>query len=255
MTTEMEGAPSEPLAPQAEPPKSGFARLAGALFAPVDTFRDIARKPDILVPLVAILLVAVVGAMVMAPRVDFETAMREQIAKSNPDMPTEDTERMVRFTAAFSKAMVYASPVINVIFFAIIAGILLLVFRLFGGEVTFKQAFSVTLYAWLPLLVQGIVGVIIMLGRGSVSAEDLSNLVMSNLGFLVDMKANPVAFALLSSIDVFTLWSLALFIIGFSFISQMSKAKSAAIILSLWAVMVLAKVGFAAAFAERAAGA
>ncbi|HEU4521364.1 MAG TPA: Yip1 family protein [Thermoanaerobaculia bacterium] len=241
--------------PAAEPAKSGWARLAGVLFAPVETFRDIARKPDIIIPLVAIVLVSAVIAIVMAPRVDFESAMREQMAQSNPNLAKDDLDRMVRFSTALSKAFVYVSPIINVIIFAIVAGILLLAFRLFGGEGTFKQAFSVTMYSWLPMIIGGVAAIIVMLVRGTVSAEDLSTLVMSNPGFLVDMKENPVAFAFLSSIDVFTIWTLVLFIIGFSFLSRMPRGRSAAIVLTLWGLMVLTKVGFAAVFAGRAAGA
>jgi hypothetical protein len=77
-------------------------------------------------------------------------------------------------------------------------------------------------------------------------------LVRSNPAFLVDMKANPVLFSLLSSIDLFTIWTVVLLIIGFAFVARVSKAKSAAIVISLWAVALVIKLGFAAIGAAKA---
>ena len=47
-----------------------------------------------------------------------------------------------------------------------------------------------TLYAWIPLVIQSVVSTIILLGRGTVSADELTNLVMSSPGFLVDAQDN-----------------------------------------------------------------
>lgn len=245
-----ESSPTPPPAEAASSRKGGFQRIIGVLFSPGETFRDIAAKPDFLAPIIVILIVSIASSIVIAPRVDFESAIREQMEESGKMSPA-DVDRAVRFASAFAKAMLYAAPVINFIFFGVIAGVLLLAFRLFGGEGGFKQALSATLYAWMPMIIAGLIGMIILLARGSVSADQLANLVMSNLGFMVDQKENMVAFALLSSIDVFVIWTLALLIIGFSHLSKMSTGKSAAIVLSLWAVILVFKVGFAAMGAAR----
>lgn len=225
-------------------------RVAGALFSPGETFADIARRPDILVPLVIIMLVALISTIVVVPRLDFESMMREQL-EQNPNMSQEDIDRVVRFGAASGKVFAYASPILNIAILAIIAGVLLLAFRLFGGEGNFKQAFSVTLYGWLPFVIKGILATIIALSRQTVSADQLENLVKSNLGAFVDPKQQMVAFALLSSIDLFTIWVLVLLIIGFAHVSRLSRAKSAAIVVSLWLVTVIFRVGLAALGAAR----
>lgn len=243
MSGSIESSPMASPGPPAAPAKSGFHRMAGVLFSPAETFADIARRPDILVPLAVIIVISIISSIVVMPRIDFESAIREQMSEAGGEMSPEDRDRMVRFSVGAAKALGYASPLLNIIIFALIAGVLLLAFRLLGGEGTYKQAFSATIYAWMPLIIQGILGLIILMARGSVPAEQLPNLVMSNLSFLVDMKENPVAYSFLSSIDLFTFWSLALFIIGFSFVARVSRAKSAAVILTLWFVMILVKVG------------
>jgi hypothetical protein len=62
-----------------------------------------------------------------------------------------------------------------------------------------------------------------------------------------------MAFALLSSFDIFSVWFLALLIIGFAYVSRLSKAKSAAIIISLWICVLLLKLIGPAMQALRAA--
>ena len=255
MTSDPAATPQPSTTAEVVPATNGLKRVAGVLFAPVETFRAIAARPDILVPVAVIVIISILSSIIIAPRVDFETAMREQFAQAGRNMSQEDMDRAVRFSTAIAKAMIYVAPLLNMIFFAAVAGILLLAFRLFGGEGNFKQAFSVTLYSWMPMMIAAIAMLAILIARGNVGAEELNSLVMSNLGFLVDMKENPVVYALLSSIDVFSFWTLALFVIGFSFLSGLSRGKSAAIVLTLWVVMIVIKVGFAAMGAARAAGA
>jgi hypothetical protein len=78
--------------------------------------------------------------------------------------------------------------------------------------------------------------------------------VKSNPAFLVDMKEQPILFSLLYNFDVFTIWTIFLLIVGFSTLSKTSKAKAATIVLSLWAAMIVVKLGFAALAASRMKG-
>jgi hypothetical protein len=229
-----------------EPKPNAFQRIVGAVIAPTATFASIARRPDFLVILVLYIVLGFASAMLMMQHVDFESGIREQMASSNKNMKEEDLDRVVRFSSAFAKGAMYASPVLGVAIYAIIAGVLLLAFRAMGGEGTFLQAFSTTLYAWVPMLIKSVLAVVILMTRGSVDLQQLNNLVMSNLSFLVDMKEQPVVYALLTSLDLFTIWTLALMIIGFSYVAKVTRTRSAAIILSIWGVVVFAKLGMAA---------
>lgn len=247
MTSDI-GSTQPPSQPAAAPPTrtNSFARIGGALFAPNETFKEIAVKPDIGIPLAILLIAGFISAVIIAQHVDFGTATREALEAQGRQMSAEEMDQAVRIGSAFGKAVTYFSPVLSVIFFVVIAGVLLLAFRMLGGEGNFKQAFSVTLYAWFPQLIKGILMTIVIMTRKDVPADQLGNLVMSNPGFLLDPKQQAVLHALVSSIDLFTIWTVVLFIIGFSFVSGMSKAKSAAIVVGLWLVAVIVKLGFAA---------
>ncbi len=224
--------------------------MVGVLFSPDETFRDIARKPDVLVPLIVILVISTISGILLAPRMQFDS-MRTQIAARNPNMSSDDIDRGVRIAGAIGKVSAYASPLIALIAFVIIAGVLFIAFRLFGGEGTFRQAFSVVTYSWIPRVIQGVILTIIIAVKGTIDVNDVSTLVRSNLAFLTDMSEHPVLFSLLSTFDVFTIWTVVLLIIGFAWVSRFTKARSAAIILSIWIFITIVKLGFAAIGAAR----
>jgi hypothetical protein len=251
MTTDSAGLP--PPAASPEPPaKNTFQRFAGVLFAPADTFRDIARRPDIVVPLIVLVVISFVVTALIIPRMDFEAAFREQMSQQNRNMSDADLDRAVKMGSAFGKVMAWTGPIWGILIWVIIAGVLLLAHRLFGGEGNFKQAFSTVLYSWVPLIISGIVTGIVAMARGEIDPTGMQTLVKSNPAFLVDMKDNPILFAALSSLDIFTIWTIILLVIGFATLSRLSRAKSAAIIVSLWLVTVVVKLGFAALGAARA---
>jgi hypothetical protein len=217
-------------------------RVIGVIFSPDATFASIAKRPDWVLPLVLLLITSLVAGFIIAQHVDFGSAARESM-EQNKNMPPEQVEKAVRIASSIGKVLTYLSPVLSLIGLLVIAGILLLAFRLFGGEGDFKQAFSVTCYASIPSIIKSAVTLIIMVARGGIMpVTALATLVPSNLGFLTDMKTNPMAFALLSSFDIFSVWFLALMIIGFAYVSRLSRAKSAVIMISLWFVVLLLKL-------------
>lgn len=245
MTTAVADLPPAPEAPK----QNVFARFAGVLFTPAETFAGIARRPDILAPLLLIVVVGYLTTAVIIPRVDFDSMMAMQaqtMRKQNPNISDADLERIERFATATTKVTMWISPLLGVLMYAAIAGILLLAFRMMGGEGTYKQAFSATLYGWAPLLLFGIIMTIVVLARGSFDPTEAATMVKSNPAFLVDMKEQPILFSLLSAIDLFTIWTVILLTFGFAALSKMSRGKAAAIVVSLWVMFIIVKLGFAA---------
>ena len=252
MTTDANTAPpTEPAAPEA--PLGFLQRLGGVLFSPDETFRDIAARPRILAPLALLLAVAIAGAAILVPRMDFETMMRDRLEHSDKaaQMSPADMDRAVRMGSSFGKMIGYTSPVVAIGIWALIAVALWLTFRLFGNEGAYNQAFAVTLYAWIPLTINSIIGLVVAMTRSSIDPESMATMVASNPAVLVDLHAHPVLFSFLSSLDLFTVWTIVLLIFGFAQVARTSKARSAAVVLSWWAVFLFFKVGFAALGAAR----
>jgi hypothetical protein len=241
MTVGQDNAIATP-APGAEPKPNPFQRIIGVLFSPDATFQSIARRPDWLVPLVLLLLVALAAGIIMAPHMDFGAAAREAM-EQNKNVSPEQIDKAVRISASIGKVVMYIAPVLSLIGLLVIAGVVLLAFRIFGGEGDYKQAFSVTCYASMPTIIKSVVTLVIVVAKGGiVPAQAMQTIVRSNLGFLVDYKTKPMAFALLSSFDIFTVWFLTLLIIGFAYVARVSKVKSAVTIISLWILVLLLKL-------------
>ena len=229
--------------------KNSFARLAGVLFAPAETFRDIARKPDVLIPLLVFIVIGYVTMFIAMPHYDFDAAFAQQaemVKKKNPNVSDSDLEQMGKFTKATMKVMQFVGPFFMAVWWLIVALVLFGAFRIMGGDVTFKQAFSATLYAWVPLIIFSIILTIVVVMRGMVDPSDIATVVKSNPAFLVELKEQPALYTLLATFDVFTIWTIVLLIFGFAAASKFSFGKSAAIVLTLWIVMTIVRVGVTA---------
>lgn len=250
--TDIQTAPPPP-PPAPATPTGSLERLGGALFSPDETFREIAERPNVLVPIAILVIVTLISSVLLIPRMDFETMMRDQMERSGKtaQMAPGDVDRAVRIGSSFAKVVGYTSPAVIVIMAVIVAGALLLTFRMFGGEGTFKQAFSVTLYAWLPIIIRSAIGTVVGVFKGTIDPQQVQTMVASNPGIFVDLHEHPVLFSLLSSFDLFTIWSIVLLIIGFAYVARTSKGRSAAVVLGWWFAVIFFKVGFAAFGAMR----
>lgn len=227
-------------APEASNP---VAMMFGALFAPAETFEKAARRPVWLVPLIIYVLLSIAGTVMVMPKLDFESAVRAQLEKSGQEIDEKQLEMII----SIQKPIVYVSSVVMIpIAILIIAAVHMGGFRAFGGGGSFGQYFSVTVLAWMPLLVQSLIGQVVILTRKSISVEQLQTAVMSNLGFLTSPIDNPARFALLSSIDVFSIWVIVLLVIGFRIVSKLPRAQAIGIVVVFWLIYVIGKTGMAA---------
>jgi len=234
--------------PEAAPPAalSPFARIAGIFVSPVETMRDIARRPDFLVPLLLVIIVSMAATAVAMRHIDFAADIRASFEDSGRKMSAEQTARAMKWGVTIGKTAAWASPVMLPAWWAIYAGIVMMLFRMFGADMTYGQSFAVKVYSVLPGLLRGIITAIVVSTRGTVSARSMATIVRSNAGFLVDVQAHPVLFTLLTSLDVFTLWALVLSIIGYAYAANVSRTRAALAIESLFLFGLFLSVGFAA---------
>lgn len=242
------------IAPAVESPlpekhSNPFSRIVGVLTSPSQTFAEIARRPDWVVPALVMVVISYISVFIMSKRVDFETVYREAFEAQH--IPPQQQEQMLRWAVAFGRAIMYVSPLLAVGGVVVAAALLFLGLRLLGGQLTFLQAFAVTIYSWMPHVIAGIIALIVGMTRKSFTVEELQTLVHSNPAFLVHLKTQPMMFNFLSSLDVFSVWTIVLLVIGLSIASNLSKAKTAGVVIVLWAVFVLFKVGQGALAAMR----
>ncbi len=221
---------------------SSFGRILGVLVAPVKTFRSIAERPTWVVPLVVFVLAIALMTFTMFQKVDFEEAMREQMAAQGQEVPPE-AENMGGIMKGCAAVSAIVFPVIMVLVFA---GIYM-IFNLFGGQLRYKTSLSVVAYASMPAAIMALLSIPVILSRQELDMVQLQSgrVLASNLAFFAPEDASPRLVALLGSLDFFSLWSLILTIIGFHLAARVSKVTAAAVSSVVWVLVVLFGVAMA----------
>lgn len=231
--------------PPAAAPKSNPAqRIGGVIVAPDGTLREIAARPDWVVPLILILLVSILTNILGSPHVDFETSVRESLEDRN--LSPDEIEQGLEFSRIIQKFLIPLTILMVPLSLLILAAATWLAFRVMGGEGTFRQSWAIALYAWIPQLIKMLIVTLLILRAGTVTMEEVQTILKSHPGALVDPSEQPMMFAFLSSLEIFNIWTLVLLGIGFSYAHLTSRARAFTIVLVLWVVVVLGKIGLAA---------
>ena len=245
--------PSDPLGPAAPPPPAEkpnpWARLIGVLTAPTATFRSIAARPTWGVALAVFVIVAIASTAVLVPRIDraqMREQMREEMAKRG-GAETADEEALAVMERA-SLGCVASAGVGGSLVVCFLLAALFLAFNLVGGEIDYRTSLAVTTHGLMPWALLSLLAIPVMLGRGSLDMQELQRgggLLPSNLTVLAPEDASPRLFALLASVDLFTLWALALLIVGYHVAARVSKGMAAGVIIGFWLLWVGIKVALA----------
>jgi hypothetical protein len=245
---------SEEPSPEVTGPEGTGGRLVGALFSPRATFESVARKPSWLVPLLLLMAVSVTVVYSYSHRVGWRGFMEKQmaqnsrIAQMSPQQQKVLLERQVRLAPILGYA---GSTVGTVVIVLVVAGLFLGAFNIvFGTTIRFKQSLGITTHAFLPGVVKGILGLVVIWAKPP-EGIDLQNLVMSNAGAFLSANAANWMKALFTSFDLFAFWIMALLAVGYAAAGSSRKLKvgsALAVVVSLWLIWVLGIVGFTAMF-------
>jgi hypothetical protein len=240
--------------PQETAPLSQVQRVINTFIAPSKTFTDLRRSASWWLPFLIGAIVAVMFVYVVDQKVGFRKVVENQIriqpkqADRLERLPADQRETAMQQQTGFWKVFSYVSPVVGLIFYLIITSALFATFKFAAGaDIRFKTMFALVVFAWLPQIFVSLLAILSLLAGVSSDGFMIQNPAATNLGALVDPTSSPAVFALLSSIDIFTFWSLALMAIGVTCISKVKRASAFAIVFGWFAFWVLVKVGLAAA--------
>ena len=245
----MSATASAPSAPSKE--LSEFARLSGIIWEPGATFRDIAARPRWWPPLVVVIALSLVFSSIFTQRGGWEHFFRQQMETNSrmQNMPADERAKTMAIQVKVGPYFAYGGAIIGILCFALIAaGIFLFLFRtLLGAELSFKQVFAICCYSFVPLIFSTLMALAVMLLKEP-DQFDLQNPVLTNIGAFMDSVSTPKwLYALASSVDVFSLWVMALMATGLSAAARkIFWTTSFMCVLGTWLVYVLLKVGGAA---------
>jgi hypothetical protein len=259
------GAPHQQDQPRVEEPArlGSVARLTGTLLSPGETFADVNRKPTWIAPMIIAIATVLASTFFFQWRVhpDWDSIMRNQIKKrmerSNQSLTEEQMQQQVAFSKSIAKFFPIIGAIVTPIIYVILAGIFALGLMFIQAKTTFKKILSVV--AWSSAAV-GIIATVVTIaslmvrdeeGLRSIDPTQSAGIVPSNLAVFLPSTASAVLKAVAASLDIFTIWILILLSIGFASIAGSRKIKTgntATVVFGFWAVYVLLKIGWAAAF-------
>jgi Yip1 domain len=224
---------------------NAWSRIAGVIFSPVETLRSVSEQPDWIAAFAVLIVISVGANAIIAPHIDVAATVRQQM-ESRKNVSEAQIQAAISFGTKMAKFSIVIAFVAVPVVLLVMAGVLHFAFRAFGGEGTFAQAWAVTVYSSIPGMLLVIIMTVLAAFRGSMTQQDLTLMVKSNPGAFLDPMEMPVLYAFAKAIDVFAIWRVALLTVGFSFVSRLSRGRSAGIVVSLWAVIVIFQVAFAA---------
>jgi len=230
-----------------------LARLTGVVWSPGTAFSDIAARPRWWPPIVVLILASLIFTYTFTQRVGWERFFRQQ-AETNSrmrDMPADQKEQTIAAQIRFGPIFSYGAIVVGFPIMGLAtAGVFLLLFRIvFSAALSFRQAFAIVCYSWVPLLFGSIMALAVMLLKNP-EEFDLNYPTLTNIGAFLEPASTPKwLLSLGTSIDIFTIWVLVLLATGFSAAGRkISWGSAFAGVMGTWGVYVLVKMGFAAAF-------
>ena len=244
--------PAPAAAPQAA--ISPFGRILGVFFSPKPTFEDIVRKPSWILPTALILLFSLAAIIALNSHFSWRDYISQQIEKSPraAQLSAEDKERQVEMSAKYSPAFAYVfGLVLPICGLLVIALVLWGAFNLMVGPGTnFKTALAIVSHAVIPASIVGTILFVTVLFLKPVGMFDLDNPIATNVAALLSDDAPKWLVALGKNIDLLEFWKLILLPIGFAAVypKKLKGAKSFRIVLGVFLVYLVLRVGLAFAF-------
>jgi hypothetical protein len=234
---------------------SSFGRLIGVLVSPGKTFRSIAERPTWLVPFLVLMALSLGVGMLLMSRVDPGEMVRYQFEKFGDRIPPEQVEKAVEDAENMTPARKLLQTAIGLpvaaLLYAALAAVFLVIFKVLGSQMTFKQSLSTYLYGLVPVgVVSTLINLPLMLARESIDPEEAmgGGVLVASPAILASEETSAVIRSLLGSLNFFTLWTLVLLAIGYRIVARVSIAVSAGAVFTLWLLYVAGKAGFAALF-------
>jgi Yip1 domain len=255
----MAAAPLPPVSapvPSSEPAAlSQGARIIDTFIAPSKTFADLRRNASWWVPFLLMIVVSSAMVYTAGQKIGFRKIMENQM-QAQPKtqdrlerLPANQREQQLEQGANVTKIISYVFPVITLVIWLIIAGVLFATFKFAAGAgVSFKVSLAIVVYSALPLMLKTLLAMLSVVAGINPDSFSFQNPVASNPGYFMNPAGNVFLYSVASGLDIFAIWTLVLTAIGFTCVSKVKSGPAYAIVFGWWAVFTLAGAAVAGAF-------
>ena len=230
-------------------------RVAAIFSAPSKTFEDIKRGnrswwlPFIILAIVGYILFAAVTTKIgMQQVVDNQIHLNPSQEEKLAQAPPESRETAKKISLYVTEGIFIANPLLVLAGIAICSLVLMATINFgFGGRAKFGSVFAMWMYASLPGVIKVLLGVIVIYAGAAPESFNIKNYAPTNIGaFLNPLDTNKALYALASSLDIITIWTMVLLGIGIATVAGVKRSSGYIAVFGWWAVIVLIGVGWAA---------
>lgn len=232
-------------APQPEP-LSQIGRVVNTFFAPTKTFTDIRRSASWWLPWLLVVVCSVAFFQVIEQKIGLEQIIQTEISRSSrasqfEQLSPEQRARAMQMQTTIYKYIGYASPVMTLLVFVVMAAVLLAAFNFgAGAELKFPTALAIVAYSSLPGIVSALIGIVSLLAGANPEGFNIRNPVASNPAAFMDFSAHKFLYGMATALDVFTIWTIVLLAMGFSINGKVKRGTSFGIIVGIYLIYKLA---------------
>lgn len=229
-------APDEPIATP-EPTASRWEDFVDIFYAPASVFARRANSGfgiPLLVVTVLVGLIFLANMGVMQPIMDAEfSRSAAAMMKKNPQLTAEQMAQGRAFGEKFASIGVFIITPVMIFFTGLMVW---LVGKLFDAKESLSAALMVASYAAVPKILAAIAGGVIALVSDPATLNGTFRASAGVGRFLDPDTTSPVLIALLGRVDVFTIWTTVLLVIGLSVTGRIPRSRAAIAGILIWFV-------------------
>ncbi len=236
-----------------------LGRLVSVFHAPGRTFAELARSPTIAAALIATALAGAFAATAVSRATDLDALARHAFEQQMESMPGTFTRNMseadqremfegsrdaLRLTRNFAPVLGAAGALISPL---VAAAVFLLVFGLLGAQGSYRLILATVIHAgWPAVATSSLLTGLVAWVSYPLTPERAEAPLRSNLASVLG-GLDGAAQAVASRVDLFLAWEVVLTGLGLAIVLGVTRGRSFAVVLALWALTTAAVVGIALA--------
>jgi hypothetical protein len=253
--------PRTPAGTDAPPPMSEAEKITSVFYEPARVFQELRVRPYWGTAFLVIALSVAVFQIAYTQRIGADTIALATIDKTIEGgfIPADNAAQIRENAAAdartpFAKVAAGINGIVGTfVLLAILAGLYMLGVLVSGARIKFWQAFSVAVFAALPIVVlQNLISLLLLYIKSPDDIDPIKGqrgLAHADLGVLFNPAEHPYLYVLGSSIGLFTLYGLWLTATGLRHAGEKVTSGTAwSIAIGLWLITLLLGLGAAALF-------
>ncbi len=228
-----------------------WQRVGNVFIAPSKTFEDIKRGnlswwlPFLISIFFSYLLFAGITMKVGWQQVATNNmAMNQKQAQRLEQLSPEQRAQSLKVVGVVTEIILAATPVMILIFAALISLILWATINFgFGGKATFQQIFVVNMYATLPRAILPLLATVAIFAGLAPESFNINNMAATNVAYFLSIQdTNHALYALLSQVDVVAIWTAILLSIGIARVAGKKSSAGYITVFGWWALWVFISV-------------